>query len=130
MSKKILIIDDSPTIFGIIEQIILSEPEFKNQIDILRAVDGFDGLIKVASENPDLIFMDYDMPYLNGFQTTSLIKNNPDFIETPIIFFSGKYSVFDKVYGQMLGAEEYLSKDSLKKDSLKDIIKKYIFHYD
>ena len=65
--KTILIIDDSPTVFGIIEQIILDNDDFKQNVKVILAKDGLEGLLKINDANPNLVFIDYDMPYLTGF---------------------------------------------------------------
>lgn len=125
--KKILIIDDNPTISKIIEKTIIESEELKNKVSLDIASDGFDGLIKTHKINPDLIFIDYDMSYLNGFQITQLIKNNTNYDNTKIIFFSTQNNLFDRMYGYMSGATEYLSKNDLRINTLKSTILKYLF---
>lgn len=123
--KKILIVDDSVIIYKLFEKIINDTPEFKKSVSISMANDGFEALVKIAQYKPDLIFMDYQMPLLNGFQTLYLIKQNKDFKNIPVIFLTAQYSIFDRTYGELLGADDYISKSNLHQDSFKNIVREY-----
>jgi FOG: cheY-like receiver len=125
--KKILVIDDSPTIYGVIEQIIVNNPVLKEQVQVSFSSNGFDGLVKISEIHPDLIFIDSEMPELNGFQTITLIRNNDACIDTPIVYLSEDDSLFTKVYSQMYGANVFLSKANLKKEQIQNIIHNHLF---
>ena len=120
--KKILVIDDSPTIYGVIEQIVVNNPVLKEQVQVSFSSNGFDGLVKISETHPDLIFIDSEMPDLNGFQTITLIRNNDTCIDTPIVYLSEDDSLFTKVYSQMYGVNVFLSKANLKKEQIQNII--------
>lgn len=124
--KKILVIDDSPTIYGVIEQIIVNNPVLKEQVQVSFSSNGFDGLVKISETHPDLIFIDSEMPDLNGFQTITLIRNNDACIDTPIVYLSEDDSLFTKVYSQMYGVNVFLSKANLKKEQIQNIIHNYL----
>lgn len=125
--KKILVIDDSPTIYGVIEQIIVNNPVLKEQVQVSFSSNGFDGLVKISEIHPDLIFIDSEMPDLNGFQTITLIRNNDACIDTPIVYLSEDDSLFTKVYSQMYGVNVFLSKANLKKEQIQNIIHNHLF---
>lgn len=59
---------------------------------------------------PDLILLDIEMPELNGYQTITEIKNNPNFKEIPIIFLTAKNNIEDELKGLTLGAVDYILK--------------------
>lgn len=124
--KTILIIDDSPTVFGIIEQIILDNEDLKQNIRIVLAKDGLEGLLKINENNPHLIFLDHEMPYLSGFQILNLIRNNNDYLYVPVVFLGNDNNIFDKSYCMMFGVSDYLAKDILKKEQIINLIQKYI----
>ena len=124
--KTILIIDDSSTVFGIIEQIILDNDDFKQNVKVILAKDGLEGLLKIHDTNPNLVFIDYDMPYLTGFQVLNLIRNNDDYLYTPIVFLGNGENIFDKSYCSMFGVSDYLAKDIIKKEQIINLIQKHI----
>ena len=116
---KVMIIDDSKTIRRTAETLLA-----KAGCDVITAVDGFDALAKIADTNPDLIFVDIMMPRLDGYQTCSLIKNNPDFAAKPVIMLSSKDGLFDKARGRIVGSDEYLTKP-FSKEELFDAIERH-----
>lgn len=113
---KVVLIDDSNTVRRSGE-IFLSQAGCQ----VVLAEDGFDGLSKVADIQPDIIFVDVMMPRLDGFQTCALIKNHPDFRNTPVIMLTSKDTLFDRARGKLMGSDQYLIKPFNKK-SLIEIV--------
>lgn len=72
---RVLIVDDSRTMRSIVRK-ILSASRFA--LDIQEADEGIAALGQLRSGNIDMVFLDYNMPGLNGFETLSEIKR-----ETP-----------------------------------------------
>lgn len=116
---KVMVIDDSKTIRRTAEMLLQ-----RVGCDVITAVDGFEALAKIADHAPDIIFIDIMMPRLDGYQTCAIIKNNPDFAETPVIMLSSKDGLFDKARGRIVGADEYLTKP-FSKDELYDALRQY-----
>ena len=116
---KVMVIDDSKTIRRTAESLLQKEG-----CEVVTAIDGFDALAKIADTNPDIIFVDIMMPRLDGYQACALIKNNPEYTNTPVIMLSSKDGLFDKARGRIVGADEYLTKP-FSKDELFDTIKRY-----
>lgn len=108
---KVMIIDDSKTIRRTAEALLQKEG-----CEVITAVDGFDALSKIVETNPDIIFVDIMMPRLDGYQTCSVIKNNPDYSSKPVIMLSSKDGLFDKARGRIVGSNEYLTKPFSKED--------------
>ncbi len=100
-----MVIDDSKTIRRTAETLLKKEG-----YEVVTAVDGFEALAKIADMLPDIIFVDIMMPRLDGYQTCALIKNNPNFKETPVIMLSSKDGLFDKARGRICGSDQYLTK--------------------
>lgn len=117
---KVMVIDDSNTIRR-------SAEIFLKQIgcEVILAEDGFDALSKIASEMPDLIFVDIMMPRLDGYQTCSLIKRNSRFKSTPVIMLSSKDGVFDRARGRMVGSDQYLTKP-FTQESLVEAVRAHV----
>ena len=116
---KVMIIDDSKTIRRTAETLLE-----KAGCEVVTAVDGFDALAKIADSNPDVIFVDIMMPRLDGYQTCALIKNNPEYANTPVIMLSSKDGLFDKARGRIVGSDEYLTKP-FSKEELFDTIERH-----
>jgi len=102
---RVMVIDDSKTIRRTAETLLKKEG-----YEVVTAVDGFEALAKIADMLPDIIFVDIMMPRLDGYQTCALIKNNPNFKETPVIMLSSKDGLFDKARGRICGSDQYLTK--------------------
>jgi diguanylate cyclase (GGDEF)-like protein len=102
---KILIIDDSPDARDIAKARL--DPEGHS---ILFARDGASGLASAASQNPDLILLDVDMPDLSGFEVCRRLKEDPALSGIPVIFVSGSGDISDRIKGLDLGAVDYVTK--------------------
>jgi twitching motility two-component system response regulator PilG len=113
---KVMIIDDSKTIRKSAETLLSKEG-----CNVLTAEDGFEALALIAKHKPDIIFVDIMMPRLDGYQTCTLIKNNRQFRDTPVIMLTSKDSIFDKARGRIVGSEEYLTKPFTRDDLLQAI---------
>lgn len=79
MKIKVLIIDDEPLARSLVLNYLNDQPE----IEVLgEAVDGFDALKKIQQLNPDLIFLDVQMPKLDGFEMLEVLTDKPEIIFT------------------------------------------------
>jgi two-component system, LytTR family, response regulator len=76
---KTLIIDDEPLAIEIVKEYLSDFPQFE-VVKICQ--NGFEGLKAIQEINPDLIFLDVQMPKLNGFELLELIENPPHIIFT------------------------------------------------
>ncbi len=114
---KVVLIDDSNTIRRSGE-IFLSQAGCQ----VVLAEDGFEGLARVVDTRPDVIFVDIMMPRLDGYQTCALIKNNPEFKNTPVVMLTSKDSLFDRARGQLVGSDQYLTKPFSKKSLIDAVI--------
>ncbi|MCF9035144.1 twitching motility response regulator PilG [Acinetobacter nectaris] len=119
-SLKVMVIDDSKTIRRTAETLLQREG-----FEVVTAVDGFEALSKITEANPNIIFIDIMMPRLDGYQTCALIKNSERYKNTPVIMLSSKDGLFDRAKGQIVGANEYLTKP-FSKDELVDAIRKHV----
>jgi twitching motility two-component system response regulator PilG len=116
---KVMVIDDSNTIRRSAEM-FLKQAGCK----VILAEDGFDALSKIASQLPNVVFVDIMMPRLDGYQTCSLIKRNSRFKSTPVIMLSSKDGLFDRARGRMVGSDQYLTKP-FTKESLIEAVQQY-----
>lgn len=76
---KIVIIDDEPLARGIVKEYLQGFPQ--TQV-VAECGDGFEGVKAIAQHQPDLIFLDIQMPKINGFEMLELIDSPPSVIFT------------------------------------------------
>ena len=76
---KVLIIDDEPLATELMKEYLADFPQFEIQ---KVCYDGFEGLKAIQEFNPDLIFLDIQMPKLTGFELLELLDNPPSVIFT------------------------------------------------
>jgi twitching motility two-component system response regulator PilG len=113
---RVMVIDDSNTIRRSAEMFLRQAG-----CEVVLAEDGFDALGKVASEPPDLIFVDIVMPRLDGYQTCALLKKSGKHRATPVVMLSSKDSAFDRAKGRMAGSDEHLTKPFTKESLLRAV---------
>jgi len=74
-----IIIDDEKLARDLIRNFLLS---FDNIKIVDECKNGFDGIKSINENNPDLVFLDIQMPKLNGFEMLELLESNPNIIFT------------------------------------------------
>lgn len=76
---KVIIIDDEPLARSIVKEYL----ESYDDIEIVaECSDGFEGVKSIAEHTPDLIFLDIQMPKINGFEMLELLEEAPSVIFT------------------------------------------------
>lgn len=76
---KALLIDDEPLARSIVREYLQAFPEISV---IEECNDGFEGVKAIHQHQPDLIFLDIQMPKINGFEMLELLDQKPDVIFT------------------------------------------------
>jgi DNA-binding response OmpR family regulator len=105
MAEKILIVDDDPETVKFL-RLVLERQGYL----ILEAVNGMQALKAAHSERPDLIVLDVMMPGMDGFEVARSLRNHPDTSSIPILMFTAKTQVQDKLVGYESGVDIYLTK--------------------
>jgi len=102
--RKTLVIDDSIVIHKLFRLIL-------GQAPLVFAADGLEALRRLA-ENPDvdLIFLDINMPKMNGLVLLSKIKADAELAAIPIVIISTEGKEHDVVRGLQAGAAAYVKK--------------------
>jgi DNA-binding response OmpR family regulator len=113
--KVVMIIDDDPHIRELLRQ----ELEASGYV-IMEAEDGLDAIQKLHKKKPHLIILDIMMPKINGYDTTAVIRNNPDTRDIPIIILS---ILEDAERGYGLGVDRYFTKPVDTKSLINEIDK-------
>ncbi len=77
--KKVLIIDDEPLARSIVKEFLKNHSELEV---VGECNNGFEGLKAIEAHAPDLIFLDIQMPKINGFEMLEIIDEDPSVIFT------------------------------------------------
>ncbi len=101
---KVLVIEDDPRWRSLIELQLEQDGHV-----VLSAADGVAGLA-LATEKPDVILCDIDMPRLNGFGVLEALRQQPALRDIPFIFLTGKTNRADQRKGMVHGADDYITK--------------------
>jgi CheY-like chemotaxis protein len=126
--KTIFLIDDDADDREIFADLIETDHP---SIVLLQAVNGTDAFEKLRSENftkPDLIFLDLNMPVMDGRTFLELIKKDPDFNDIPVIIYTTSSSEIDKKFAEENGASHFLTKQysmNLQRKDIQAVLEKY-----
>lgn len=102
---RILVVDDVAENREIVQMRLESQG-----YEVTTAVDGEDGLAKVASTSPDVILLDVMMPKMDGFEVCRRLRADPTAPFVPIILLTARAETSDLVAGLDAGADDYLYK--------------------
>ena len=85
-TKRILVVEDNPTVCKFYEAAVKS---WKLPIDVVVKQDGFDGLIEIGRNVPDLLVADIYMPGMDGLQMIRSLYKSEQLTSEKIIVISG-----------------------------------------
>lgn len=102
---KILIVDDVISNIRLVQAIL--EPF---GYEVIEAHSGHEAIIKAKDELPNLIFMDINMPEMDGVESMNRIKEVPILINVPVIAYTANAMNGDREKLLVEGFDEYLSK--------------------
>ncbi len=105
MASKILIVDDDNDTLGFLN-LILTRQGYQTVV----ARDGMEALKLAHSTNPDLVILDVMMPGMDGYEVARSLRRHPDTALTPILMYTAKTQMADKLMGYDVGVDIYLTK--------------------
>jgi pilus assembly protein CpaE len=105
MPEKILIVDDDVDTLRLVGLMLQ-----RQGYQIVAANNGHQALVMAQSEKPDLVLLDIMMPDMDGYEVTRRLRSSTSTSAIPIIMFTAKSQVDDKVSGFEVGADDYLTK--------------------
>jgi pilus assembly protein CpaE len=105
MAEKILIIDDDMDTLRLVGLMLQ-----RQGYQIAAATNGKQGLEKAFEEDPDLVLLDIMMPDMDGYEVARRLRDDSRTAKTPILMFTAKTQLDDKVAGFEVGADDYLTK--------------------
>lgn len=104
VKKKIVIVDDFEESCQLMVEILSSEFECHYICQAEKALELIQGI------KPNLILMDYKMPYVTGVELCKIIKEIPSLKQIPIIFISGAVTSDERIETLESGGDDFLSK--------------------
>jgi DNA-binding response OmpR family regulator len=111
MPKKILIVDDDQDTVRMVKLML-----DKQGYSVVTATDGEKAISLTQIEQPDLILLDIMMPDVDGYEVTKKLRNEPSTSHIPIIMFTAKTQLEDKLLAFDVGADDFISKPSQPKE--------------
>jgi two-component system alkaline phosphatase synthesis response regulator PhoP len=104
-AKKILIADDEPDILEILEFNLKAEG-----YEVITAKNGDEAIDLAKKHSPNLIILDVMMPGKTGLEACNILRSQPQFTETLIIFLTAMSDESAEIKGLETGADDYITK--------------------
>ena len=105
MPKTILVADDEPFVLRSLEFILKKEGH-----RVVTATNGEDALERIRAERPDLVFLDIQMPRMDGNTVCRTLREDPAHQGLYIIMITAKGQEADRLQSLACGANEYITK--------------------
>jgi two-component system, OmpR family, KDP operon response regulator KdpE len=100
--ESILLIEDEPQMSRFLRVTLQA-----HGYQLIESATGQDGLIQVATRNPDVVLLDLGLPDIDGLEVTKRLR---EWSEVPLIVISAREQEEDKVRALDAGADDYLTK--------------------
>lgn len=104
-SRKILVADDEPDILEIVGFNLQAEG-----YEVFTAKNGDEAIDQAKKNNPNLIILDVMMPKKNGFEVCKILRLQPAFKDTLIIFLTALNDESTEIKGLETGGDDYITK--------------------
>ena len=105
MSKRILVVEDQEDNRRILRDLLTSA-----DYEIMEAVNGEEALTAAATQTPDLILMDIQLPEVSGLEVTRWLKEDDELRKIPVIAVTAFAMKGDEEKIRSGGCEAYIAK--------------------
>lgn len=102
---KVTIVDDDRDTRELLSLALESEG-----FEVNAAANGLRLIASLQLKRPDVILMDVNMSWIDGFELCKAVKKNEQFRDIPVVFISGRGEPEDKRRGREAGAADYFVK--------------------
>jgi CheY-like chemotaxis protein len=114
---QILLVEDNP-----IDQLIVRTLAGHAGFEVDVAGNGQQAIDKLSANHYDLVIMDLEMPIMNGYETTTYIRQHLEGKkDIPILIISGKEGLREAARCLLLGANTFLTKPVSRENLIKEI---------
>jgi DNA-binding response OmpR family regulator len=103
--RTILVVDDDAEIRDLTATVLTGAG-----YAAVTCANGREALSRLAAERFDLVLLDINMPEMDGWETLRLLRADDSLAATPIVMFSVKGEISDKVHSLQEGASAYITK--------------------
>jgi two-component system, chemotaxis family, chemotaxis protein CheY len=107
---RILIVEDSPAMRHLLNMAL------KRAADVAEAPDGLEALKLLAQQRYDLVFVDLNMPVLDGMKLIKRVREDPSLNDTRICVVTTESSKATEEQARALGADFFLRKPIHRRD--------------
>ena len=105
MAKSILIVEDNQTNAQLLKDVLVIKGY---EVDIV--INGDNALASMEESKPDLVLMDIQLPGMDGYEVTRIMRENPQTKELPVIAVTAYALKGDKEKAMQAGCDGYMSK--------------------
>ncbi len=105
MTARILAVDDSPTIRGLVSSVLR-----KAGFEVYLAGDGVEGVGSLSDADPELIITDINMPKMDGFGLIEAVRATGEYSSVPILVLTTESSPDLKARARSAGATGWIVK--------------------
>jgi CheY-like chemotaxis protein len=116
---KVLLIDDDVNILKLYSKVLSS---YGHMVEV--AEDGEEGIKKLETFTPDIIFLDYILPKMNGAEVLKRIKELPGYRYIPVVMLTATTDKLEETFAY--GATGYLHKGVNTTKKLIDCLNMYL----
>ena len=106
--NRIMVIDDSTVVRRIIEGILIRDGYLVDSFG--HGPEAMKALSNHQTPVPDLVLLDIQLPYMDGYSVAKLFRQNRGLDQMNIVMISGNDGMIDKVRWRMAGAKAYINK--------------------
>lgn len=103
--QKIIIVDDDREMRELLALALEREG-----FDVIQAANGLRLISILHVDHPDLILMDVNMSWIDGFELCRAVRKSEEFSQLPVIFVSARAGAADVKKGMEAGANDYFTK--------------------
>jgi twitching motility two-component system response regulator PilH len=105
MSKKVLVVDDSPVELANLRTLLTD-----HGYHTIVATTGREAVERASAESPSLILLDIIMPDMDGYEACRKLRADPKTKSIPVVFVSSKNQKADHLWASMQGAKSLVCK--------------------
>ena len=114
--RLIMIVDDSVTVRKVTSRLLE-----RQGYDVVTAKDGVDAIEQLDTVKPDLMLLDIEMPRMDGFEVTNLVRHHEIHRDLPIIMITSRTGEKHRERALSLGVNQYMGKPFQEETLLENI---------
>ena len=104
-SRLVMIVDDSVTVRKVTSRLLE-----RHGYEVMTAKDGVDAMEQLENSRPDLMLLDIEMPRMDGFEVTNLVRHHEIHRDLPIIMITSRTGEKHRERAMSLGVNHYMGK--------------------